>query len=723
MIARLLEIITELNIPLIEIANTDMARLLIEAKNFWISDANCRETVSLLLQLASRHATFVNAVPLSDIVPVCEALLKGNQSTGKNNDPVPSSSSKKDSFNPFADALLITQSISERETIACILMEYLFRLSHLNLPILKHLIRQGIFHSVVTGPLCSSRIPGVKMVRSREDIGAAVGEDSTDSKDAKEIWISEDLRMTCLSLYGSTLPLLMAEAEGKGREPSAARGGAEGPVEGQSPSAIVTTSAQTSWFGVIPVDLCLSYTDDAESLANICFIIGAYSHNRILASYLLESELSTFLHHLMSEAIFQDKRAKEEASLTMRPALNLGTVFDAFELSRKATEQSPATGGGTSNPSAVRDAGAERAQVWAPSEPSAVITAARFCSAMLRNVSSHPHLMPQLIEDIELDQLIFLLVQTNDTVVIRDLALVLFRCANEELSKDVVLSPLAVLDAAKVVCKSDNDPAVLRLYRFIVANVLENFSSDIGPDPDNVRSIYDEMVENDGVDVTTIFNEWTFDDRSLCLHPVRRSNVSTPSLIPATLPQFPPVQNLWTIIRDDQLKQLQSVAGASLLGVPPESVEAVAENEKLFTLTKYPIEKEPPKPLAPYKKTICTYPAIDTSVTDAPLPLMPNKRASIKRLTSKFDPYSPQHTSRSSIGLINIGEVDFSKEEAEAKASSQKREKAAARAAAAAYSLATSGGGGASAMAPASHVPFPPALRKPSESSSASSGL
>jgi hypothetical protein len=725
MIARLLQMITELNIPLIEIANTDMARLIMEAKAFWISDANCRETVSLILQLASRHATFVNAVPLSDIVPVCEALLNENQDPGKTSDLALSSSARKDGFNPFADALLITQSIVERETIACVLMEYLFRLSHLNLPILRHLIRQGLFHSVVTGPLCSSRIPGVKMVMSRAITEAAVGEDSTDSKDVKEIWVSEDLRLTSLALYGSTLPLLIAEAEGRSKETTAAWVGAEGPTEGQSPSAIVTASSQTSWFGVIPVDLCTSYTNDAESLANIVFIIGAYSHNRILSSYLLESELSTFLRHLMSEALLQGERAREDPSYR-------GTIFEAFALSRKASQQSQSRGAGGAHisASAHREAGAEQAQVWAHAEPSAVIAAARFCSAMLRNVSSHPHLMPQLIEDIELDHLVLLLAKTNDIVVIRDLALVLFRCANEELSKDMVLSPQAVLDAAAVVCRSDNDPSILRLYRFIVANVLENFSSDIGPDPDNVRSIYDEMVENDGVDVTAIFNEWTFDDRSLYLHPVRRSHVAAPSPIPVTLPQFPPVDDLWTIIRDDQLKQLHSVAGASLLGVPPESIEAIAENEKLFTLTKYPIEKEPPRPLAQYKKTICTYPAIDTSVADAPLPSMSNKRASIKRLTSKFDPYSPQHTSRSSIGFINMGEIDFSKEEAESKATHQKREKAAARAAAAAYSLSISnsiGPAGAtsssSALAPASVVPFPPPPRKPSESSSASSAV
>lgn len=717
-LAKTLELITEANIPLTEIANTDVARLLIEAKGFWSSNDICRETVSLIMQQASRHATFVNAVPLSDIIPVCEALLTSS-GAGKATDLTASGSGKKENFNPFADALTITQSIAERENVACVLMEYLFRLNHLNLPILKHVIRQGLFHSIVTGPLCSSRIAGVRTI-SNKDSNTQVGEDSTDSKESKEIFVSEDLRLTSLALYASTLPLLISEAEGKSKEQQPI-GRSGGDSDSQNPSAIAGGNTQSSWFGVIPVDLCTSYVSDAESLANICFIIGAYSHNRILSGYLLDSQLSTFLRHLMSKALEEDQKVKNETSWTMRSsAQNRGTVFEAFELSRKATEET-ATASSSSSNAAAKEAGVERAQVWTPAQPSAAITAARFCSAMLRNVSSHPHLMPQLIDDIELDQLVLLLAQTNDTVVIRDLALVLFRCANEELSKDLVLSPQAVLKAAAVVCKSDNDPAILRLYRFIVANVLENFSSDIGPDPDNVRAIYEEMVENDGVDVTVIFNEWTFDDRSLYLHPVRRSKVAPQSLIPASLPQFPPVQDLWTIIRDDGLKQLHAVAGASLLGVPPESLEAIAENEKLFTLVTYPIEKEPPRPLAPYKKTICTYPAIDTSVTDAPLPSIPNKRASVKRLTSKFDPYSPQHKSRSSIGFINIGEVDFSKEEAASqdnKTVSQKRDRAAARAAAAAAATAGPASSTSSNMAPASLVPFPPPPRTPDTTTS-----
>ncbi len=664
-ISRTLVILSERNMGIVDFSNADFAKTLLECKSFWQSNARCRETISFILQTACRHAAFIAATPLSDVVPICAILLYGPNKAHMYRQSSMVNPSVAIMHDPFADALDVSVSIIERENVALVFMSYLSRMTAQTAHYAKQMIKSGIFHSCVSGPLCSSqrssivsRLPTFAMPSEQSDVGAidpqgqggaapdALVQPNRDANktpaSGKFLVVSRELRLTSLAAYAFALPMMVHDAELKVKEEAELRSymssrntasnlGSSRMFADVFDGAADDGGASTnSWYGVLPIDLLAVYLWDSESLANASFIIAIYARYQILAGFLLDANVFTFLNSMLEIAL------DDEASSD-----NTALLSAAFSVSKR------------SSASEAAGSAADIAAVWEDVVPASIV-AARFCSSVMRTISSHPHLMPQLIGSKDLDRVLYLLSGVQDQVVARDMCIFMYRVAHEELTKDTVLSPKVLLDIAQIEMKHSFDESLQRLFRHISAIVLENFSQELGSNPDSVRSVFSEMMENDGYDVTHLFSEWSFDDRALGLRSFERQNPSPHPREDIMLPAFPPVAELWLLIRNFSFRQLDSIMFSANANVSGNS----DKEEDFFTVLEYPIEKEAPAPLIPYAKIVCTYPLVDTS-PGTEVPTSPSKRASLSKMNSHFDPFASMQSMSSSIG-DTLNEINLS---------------------------------------------------------------
>ena len=670
LIARILVTLSENNFGIAELSNCEMAKILWEARTYWQSDAKCRETVSFLLQIAVGHASFIASTPLSDMIPLCNILLYGpmtrkdfSRQHSKTGDTV----TLKD---PLHDAASISDSIIERENVASVLMRYMSYSGEANEVSLKYVIRNGLFHSAVAGPLCASRRQSISS-RAGDLEGNSVEDPSTGDiqshinppESKEQLVVSKELRRTCVSVYAHAVPLLLSEAEAKMKDEMELRQYAAAKAGRQiNEMTLADISFSNSWYGLLPIDLLSFYMWDADTLANICFIIGSYSKYRVLAGYLLDSNIYSFLASMMEIAFAEAADETGEVQHGIEDEKdNAGSVSQAFSLateSRKVNiEQSYTNTLDDINidvfspmeheddfASPVQQGDAEVANVWEDDAPSALVLAGRFSAAMLRSISDHPHLMPQVVSAEGIDRLLYFLIKLEDGIIARDLSILLYRSSNEELTPQVVLSPKVLYDIASHMSgQSFVESNLGRMYRHIVAVALENFAHDIGATPDHVKSVYDEMIENENFDISSTFREWIIDDGSLGLHCAVRKNIDPYPLEEFDLPKFPDISLLWIMVKMNERKHLDSIEFSSQANVDSEET-----GEEFFSVIEYSIEQESALPLMPYAKITCVYPFVDTTMGMSGPAF--TKRTSVARMTSHFDPFASFQSVGSSVG-------------------------------------------------------------------------
>lgn len=682
LIARILLTLTESGLGIAELTNCEISKVLSEAKNYWQGDAKCRETVSFLLQTACCHVSFVSTTPLSDIIPLCNILLYGPMSRKhfSRSDSRGDSVLRKD---PLEDAAAITDSIVERENVASVLMRYMAYGTEANEAALRQLIKTGLFHSTVTGPLCvSGRLSVVSVAAfARSDTFDDEDKDKTEEETAAEnpsvelrstsskrdIIVSKELRKSCLSVYAHAVPLLLTDAEAKMKDEAELRQYMAAKAGRQANEMTLADLAFTnSWYGLLPLDFPSFYSWDAESLANSCFIIGAYSNYQVLSGFLLDASVFAFLASMMDIAFAESceggvQHGGEEVGYER------GCIEGAFSASRLLKKKNSGSesindinidlyndSGDEDNTPDLKGA-AQIINVWEDAPPAPLVLAARFCSAMLRNISEHPHLMPQIVSADGIERLLYLLIQVEDEVMARDLSLVLYRCSHEELSSKTNISPKVVYDiSSQMSTRGYLGHNLSRVYRHIVAVSLENFAHEIGATPEHVKAVYDEMLENENFDITAVFREWIIDDGALGLHAAVRSSTDPFPLADVALPTFPEVSVLWVMVRTNTLKHLDSIEFSSQSNIDSEET-----GDDFFSVVEYPAEKETPRVLRSYTKIICLYPYVDTS-TGVQGPSLP-KRSTIAKMTSHFDPFASYQSVSSAGGSLadNSGSTSY----------------------------------------------------------------